>query len=322
MRWSRRCRSCDGAVSARCGIPPIPNAMTEDTNRPPVKIRITSTDFARVNLRSRVSEFHKRDTRVEYDNLTATVQSLREIGGRATHMLPALYMTLAARSAQKERDTPYWRVVQASFLEECALQAIALACRSIFDHRRTALSGNTISRLSDETIKAVATYWSKEGHVSYEDGVLALHVLKRLFAHCARHEKILLQQPSMLERRIGLLKVYANRRAAHMSLDNYLFNVVDLIHVVAAIALIGAIIVDFDMPTQAGGYFDAIDDGGWRAAQHIFPHLAMKRIFEHWDIHQQAKLKWKYPEHYDGVEYILNQLPAAIGYWDSELDES
>jgi hypothetical protein len=46
-----------------------------------------------------------------------------------------------------------------------------------------------------------------------------------------------------------------------------LFGPLDLIHVAAAIVLIGAIITDFDSPSHGERYFDSVDEGGWQGGQ-------------------------------------------------------
>ena len=231
-------------------------------------------------------------------------------------MLPALYLALGARSLPQDSGRTHWQAVQAVALEQSSLQTIALACRSIFDDNRKGLTGKRIASLSDETLASVAQCWADGSGRSVEDASKALAVLKRLFKRCAQPEKVLLDRPSLLERRVGLLKYYAQRQAAHISLEDYLFDVLDLIHVAAAIVMIGAIIIDFDDPSRGASYFDSIDEGGWKAAKQVFPDLPIDRIFKSWNIQQQAALNWRIAQ-IDGVEYLLNQLPSAIGYWDS-----
>jgi hypothetical protein len=229
-------------------------------------------------------------------------------------------MALGAHSLPENPARPHWEVVQAAALEQFALHAIALTCRSVFnDSRSDELSGRRIAGLTDETLVAVARYWSNHSKKSQEEATKALALLRELFARCARSKDDLLKdQPSLLEGRIGLLKYYANRQAAHITLDYFLFdNVFDIVHVAAAIILIGAIIVDFDDPGRGNQYFDSVDEGAWQAAKGLFPHMPIERIFKNWKIHQQAALMWKMP---NGVDYILNQLPMAIGYWDDRDD--
>ena len=120
----------------------------------------------------------------------------------------------------------------------------------------------------------------------------------------------------MLERRIGLIEVHANREAAHLSIEPYLFSLADMAHVVAAIALISTMIYDFDNAHTESSYFDAIDSAGWQAAKSIFPELALPRLFDNFDLRQQAASYWRI-EPALGLQMILNQLPQALGWWDS-----
>lgn len=292
--------------------------MTGIDQEKKITLQLTWADYGSKNLAARVAEFKRRNTYIELDDRVAAIQFLRGASARASHLLPALYLVLGAGSRSRETEGGHWKAVQGAILEETALQSIALACRAIFDDSRKQgrLSGKRIASLSDATLASVAEYWSARSPKSNVDAVKALQLLRKLFARCAQPESILVDQTSLLERRIGLLKFYAHRHAAHISLQDYLFDILDLIHVVAAIVLIGAIIIDFDAPERASGYFDSVDEGGWAAAKAIFPELRGERVFKNWDIHEQAAIKWRNP-YTDGVEYILNQLPSAIGYWDS-----
>ena len=294
----------------------VSKSMSQEDTEQKVALRVTWTDYAPRKLSSRIEEFKRRTRHIELDSRVEAIQFLRGTAARASQVLPALYLALGARSIPEDPNRLHWQSVQAAVIEQSALQTIALACRSIFDDNRGEMTGKKIARLSDDTLASVAKYWSERSEGSLEDASKALMLLRRLFARCAQPEKILIDQPSLLERRIGLLKYYAHRQAAHISLEDYLFDVLDLIHVVAAIVIVGSIIVEFDDPGRGEGYFDSIDEGGWRAAKELFPSLPLKRIFQRWNIHQQARLNWKVDQ-VDGVEFILNQLPSAIVYWDS-----
>lgn len=73
------------------------------------------------------------------------------------------------------------------------------------------------------------------------------------------------------------MKYHADRQAAHITLDPFLFSPVDLIHVVAAITIVGAIIVEFDDKRRAEVYFNEVDEAAWRAAKEAFPSLPMSQ---------------------------------------------
>jgi hypothetical protein len=115
--------------------------------------------------------------------------------------------------------------------------------------------------------------------------------------------------------------MHADRHAAHISLATYLFAHNDVVHVVAAIAVIGAIIVDFDDQSRSPNYFDLVDAAGWKAAHNKFPAFSTKRLFDTFAIHEQGRIYWKVPQ-VDGLHMLLTQLPAALGYWDSQVDST
>jgi hypothetical protein len=179
--------------------------------------------------------------------------------------------------------------------------------------------------ISDVTLLSVAECWAERTKAPIEDAAKALRLLRDLFRHCARPRKTLLDAPSLLERRVGLLKYHADRQAAHITLEPFLFHLIDLVHVVAAVAVVGAMIIDFDDATRGTKYFDSIDEAGWDTAKALFPTFPIKRLFQNFAIHEQAKIYWRV-EQLDGLDMLLNQLPAAIGYWDStnevDLDEN
>jgi hypothetical protein len=274
------------------------------------------TDHASSNLAKRIEDFKRTDEAERKgekpDKVTATIQSLHTTAARASYVLPALYLAEGARSLPTNPAPPHSHAVRAALIKQTMLHNNAITCRADFNDTTTDdLSGRRIGRMSDETRAAVAAYWSRNSKRSEDEATQALVFLQDLFAQCARSKDELLDQPSRLERRIGLLKYYANRSAAHVTLDYYIFHTFDVVHVVAAIVLIGAIIVDFDEPQHGARYFDSVDLGGWHAAKEIFPHLPMERIFKGWKIHQRAASMWSLP---GGVTYILDELPAAIGW--------
>jgi hypothetical protein len=120
-----------------------------------------------------------------------------------------------------------------------------------------------------------------------------------------------------LGRRIGLLKYYADGHAAHISLDAYSFELSDMIHVVAALVVLGSLINDFDDPTKDDRYFDNIDEAACHAGETTYPNLPIPRLFKDFTILEQARLYCKL-EWADGRDMLLNQLAAALGYWESE----
>jgi hypothetical protein len=286
---------------------------------PPTTVKFLWTDFSRKNLMARIAELQRQDVRMTLEPNVRVIQFLREVSNRAALLLPALYAHIGSRSQPGKSESPYWKVVHSKATEHSSLLTMSLVCRAVFDDSSAALNGRVVANASDSVLAQVADHWSQSSGHPQQDAVKALRLLRQLFQLCAQQRKVLLKANSLLERRIGLVKYHADRQAAHITLEPYLFSPVDLIHVVAAITIIGAIIVEFDDKSRREGHFNHIDEGGWQAAKELFPLLPVRRLFDGVDIHQQARNCWRIEE-FDGLAWILDQLSAAIGYWDSEED--
>jgi hypothetical protein len=284
--------------------------------QPGVALQIKWTDYASKNLNARIAELKKRDQYLDMDARLETIQFLRGVGARASQLLPCLYMQLGASTTAAAPSQSYATRVQASCLDVSSLQSITLGCRAMFDEGRNKMTGKRFANITDTTLASVAEFWAAGSRRPIEDATKALNLLRELFLRCAQPKKLLLHKPSLLERRIGLLKYHADRAAAHITLETFLFHLLDLIHVVAAITVVGAIIVDFDASHYGDRYFDSVDEGGWNAAKASFPLLPGKRLFDGFHIHGQASAYWRIQE-LDGLDMLLNQLPSALGYWDS-----
>jgi hypothetical protein len=274
------------------------------------------TDYAAANLAARVAKFRKLDQFVEIDGRTGAIQFLRGVSSRASFMLPSLYAQIGSRVPLVGPDIPHWKRVQAANIEYSSMLALSLCCRAVFDERSKRMTAKRFADQSDTALGSVADYWADSVKAPVDDAAKALKLLRSLFQRCARPSKLLLDGPSLLEKRVGLLKFHADRQGAHTTLEPYLFDLLDLVHATAAIAVVGAMIIDFDAPWMGTTYMDSVDEGGWLAAKAIFPTLSGNRLFANFAIHQQAKAYWKIAQ-LDGLEMLLNQLPSAIGYWDS-----
>jgi hypothetical protein len=242
------------------------------------------------------------------------------VASRASSILPAFYTHLGAVALISDQQTrSYNDRVQVEYARFSALTTMSLACRAIFDDAPKGLTAKSFAQAAPEVIEQVAVRWSRNAKTDVEEPRKALSLLRQLFTHCAHQPRTLLKMSSLLARRVGLLTYHADHEAAHISLESYLFDVADLVHVVAAIAVVGAIITDFDTVNKVEAYFDAIDQAAWEAAKSRFPQLPIGRLFNRFRIHDQGRLYWKVEE-LDGLNMLLNGLPAAIGYWDSTPD--
>jgi hypothetical protein len=275
-------------------------------------------DHASANLNARIAEFKKRDQYVKLDPFLAAVHFLRGVSSLASQVLPTFYFQLGSRLPQSA-GLPHWQRVQAAVIEHSSLQSISLCCRSAFCASEGQLTGRRFANTPDAILAKVAEFWAKKADREVADASMALTLLREIFRRCAHSRAALLTRHSLLERRIGLIAYHADRRAAHLTLESFYFSIVDLVHVVAAIAVIGAIIIDFDYPKLGSRYFDEIDLAGWQAAQQVFPNLSHPRLFQHFEVHKQAKVYWKVPES-GGLDAILDRLTGAIGYSEDATD--
>lgn len=286
---------------------------------PNLLLAIRGTDHSSNNLQARILQFQTNDQYIKLDATTKAIQFLRGVASRASFVLPAFYEHVGSVAYRERRDIPYWQQVHAASAAISSLQSISLACRSIFDANKgeKEITGKTFSSISKNDLLLVAEYWRSNSKKQMDIANKSLVFLRHVFETCSKPKNVLLKEPTLLARRIGLIKYYADGHAAHIGLDAYLFHLSDIIHVVAALIVLGAVINDFDAPVNGDLYFDKIDEAAWQAGETIYPNLPIPRLFKHFKILEQARLYCK-SEWVDGRDMLLNQLPAALGYWDSE----
>lgn len=244
----------------------------------------------------------------------ASIQYLRGVGSRATFALSSFYLVVASDENGTNRCTVSGypgRLFQAQ-THFSSLGTIALACRKAFDHGK-GLTGATFGRASDRTLEMHAEYWAKNSAYPKDDAYRALHFLRSLIGKCSKKPDALFKEGTTLGRRIGFLKQYADRSAAHLSLEDHEFDQLDLAHVVAAMSLIGAIICRFDNGTPSN-YFNDIDEGAFEAALALFPDIPRFRLFERMNVDMQGNLCWEWGEE-NGMQMFLEQLPYAISWY-------
>lgn len=159
----------------------------------------------------------------------------------------------------------YPGIVLKASLEYSSIASVALACRQVFDHTDP-LSGGRFGGASDQLLGDVASYWANDDNQRRADALSALLFLRLVFRMHSKTDKDLINSPTPLGKRIGLLKQYAHRIAAHMTLEDYSFSLVDVSHVMAVMTLLGAIVASFDAIDKSHDYFDQIDAAATEAA--------------------------------------------------------
>lgn len=251
-------------------------------------------------------------------SLEQSVQFLRGVHSRATLTLPAFYLYYGATTDGEPACSiaGYPGFVLKHSLQFSSIGTVALSCRKAFDRGAKGLTGASFAKISDETLAKVAEYWSKKSKRPVEDAFAALYLLRSVFRDCAKSETHLLTASAPLGRRIALLKQYADHSAAHLSLDNYEFSILDCVHVVAALTVIGEIVRSFDDPDSQPTDFDSLDEASLSAAKQLFPAMPDLRLFGNMKIEMQSRLCWQFGVD-KGRHMLLEQLPYAVG-WFSE----
>lgn len=279
-----------------------------------LRIDLSIDRIAASEVAGRAERLMPSDVQQKLKGVLASIHFLRGVGSRATFALSSFYLVMATSVQGSNRCTitGYPGKVLQSQLHLSSLNMMALACRKVFDHGK-GLTGAAFGRIDESTLERHAEYWAKNADRPKEDAYRALHFLRSFFAKCSKKPDALFKEGTTLGRRIGFIKQYADRSAAHLSLEYYEFDYLDLAHLVAALALIGSIICSFDHGSPSE-YFNEIDEAAFTAAEALFPDIPKVRLFEHMDVNMQARLCWQLGEDH-GMHMLTEQLPYAISWF-------
>jgi len=280
------------------------------------KIIITVDRSAEHVLAERAERLKPSGPPIQLNPLERAVHFLRGVNARATMALPAFYLFHGAKANGDHAGMieGYPGVVFKHVIEFSSIGTISLSCRKAFDHGASGLTGANFAKNSDKTLAGVAEYWSANSGRSVEEAFAALCLLRTIFRDCAKTDTALLNAAAPLCRRIALLKQYANRSAAHLSLESYEFSTLDCAHVVAALTVLGEIIRSFDNPQEQPTYFDTLDEASLSVARQLFPSTPDMRLFANIKIEKKARLCWQWGME-RGRQMLLEQLPYAIGWF-------
>ncbi|WBX92835.1 hypothetical protein [Pseudoxanthomonas mexicana] len=279
------------------------------------KIVFTFKDEAKDELRARSEKMVRTGPPFKLAGTGRSVQFLRGVFSRASLCIPAFYHFLGSSCAKndaKDSNDFAFRVAQ-TYSEFSDLNTLTLSCRKLFDNAsKPDLTGGNFARTSDSTLVEHAEYWAKISGRNPEECLAALRFLRRFFSECSKSETELLRSEGQLQQRIGLLIQHANRSAAHLSLEDYSLDIIDLVHFTAACTVVGEIVRSFDRPSLQPTYFNEVDTASYRAAQRVFPQIAKFQMFATWNIERQARLYWQLGEDH-GIHMLLNQIHHAVG---------
>ncbi len=229
--------------------------------------------------------------------------------------LPAFYYFLGSASAReiaKATDDYPFKVAQ-TYSEFSDLNTLTLACRKLFDHAtKPDLTGGNFGKLSDHILSEHAGYWSKCSGRDTDECLNALVFLRKFFSEYSKTASTLLRADGWLHKRIGLLKQHADRAAAHLSLEDYSLDILDVAHFTASVTIAGEIVRSFDNPHMSEKYFNEIDSAAFQAAKRVFPQITGFRLFGHVQVHEQARFYWKHQD-LESIQSYFDQLQWAIG---------
>lgn len=281
-----------------------------------MKIKIRVNDDESKALAARAQRSQPSGPPLRPDPTTSTVQFLRGVSSLATLALPAFYLFLGSNPQDSDAcSVPgYPGAVLKHSVQFSSINTITLSCRKAFDHAANGLTGAAFAKSSNETLFKVAQYWANSSERPANEATSALALLCSTFRTCSHTSSKLLAGTTTLGKRIGLLKQHADRSAAHLTLENYEFSLLDCAHVVGALTLIGEIIRSFDDATAGSQYFDELDEAALAAARSLFPQLPDLRLFGHMKIADQARWCWKHDLKM-GQQMLFEQLPYATGWF-------
>jgi hypothetical protein len=276
------------------------------SDKPMLFFRFDKT--AELEVADRASRLTPVSEPPQLNEVERAIHFLRGVGSRASMALPAFYLFHGtnANAGQTGLITGYAGQVFRLGVQFSSLGTISLCCRKAFDHAANGLTGANFARTSDDALLTVAEHWSTWSSRPHEDAVSALRFLRlvfRTYAKTSTSTGLFHSGSTSLGRRIGLLKQYADRSAAHLSMQDYSISTLDCSHVVSVLAIIGEIIRSFDDPTSQSDYFDKLDEASLCAARQLFPATPEIRLFEGMEVEMQARLYWQW-----GAERGLQSL--------------
>lgn len=251
---------------------------------------------------------------------TRAVLFLRAASGRASICLSAFYLFLGAESttADQRKEWTYKQKVKHYTLRFSAIGTIALSARAIFDSTsKDGLNAKMVTKLSSKDSEKVFSYWSNNDPSKVHDAQLALSFVQKVLTRCAIPINEAKRSECILTRRVALMKAYADREVAHISLHPYEYRLLDVAHVAAATALFGAVIHHFDGRADGGlEYLQGIDEAAHEAAMEIFPELKdIPRLFAGEKAETIFRTLYK-NKLIDGADYLSTWLLSALG-WDN-----
>lgn len=222
------------------------------------------------------SEFNNHTSSM--DSNTKAIQSLRGYACAVSMLIPAYHFFLASNAANKVeiKNKKYKQAITIIFMKEAMFDRLVIQWRRLYDGNRKSLSGgNIVELLQQSDVRAwledrsrTQMKWSSDEEKGIFDANINF-VLRQCKLQLKNQGELSVNDP-MLATQAVLARRAANKRAAHMTLDNFGITDSDLHDLVFQACLIARAIQQcFGIDTCDTNY-EEIDKGSYDASFDMF----------------------------------------------------
>jgi hypothetical protein len=214
-------------------------------------------------------------------NEEKAVLSLRGFACAASMLLPAYHLLIAATevSDTQPQTTDYPTLILRIFLRESMLNHLLVYLRRLYDPDPESLGGGTIATLLSEPQvlqfllerAANCTSPSSQFDMAWAESHLSF-VQKRCAVQIVRHVHQLPSDAPMIQVQSFLARRAANKRSAHMTLDDWQITPSDLRDLVSNALLIARAIQRVHGNDVYNGNYQEVDKGAYEAASKVLGH--------------------------------------------------
>lgn len=208
------------------------------------------------------------------------VLALRGFACGASMIIPTYHLWHAANETPDSTDSPpdYPQIVMRRYMQESMLDHLLVQVRRLFDHHQTSLAAGTIaSLLDDQNIREflVKRALGTTPRVAIDPQRIQDHLIlaQRLCSLCLVKERSELPSDAPpLQVRAFLARRMANKRSAHMTLDDYQISRSDIRDLCFNILIIARALQRVHGEDLYSGNYAEVDRGSYEAASRIFSH--------------------------------------------------
>ena len=222
------------------------------------------------------SEFNNHTSSM--DGNTKAILSLRGYACAVSMLIPAYHFFLASNAANKVgiKDKKYQQAITIIFMKEAMFERLVIQLRRLYDGNRKSLSsGNIVKLLQQADVRAwledrsrSQMKWSSEE----ERGIFDANI-KFVLMQCELQLKLqgeLSVNDPMLATQAVLARRAANKRAAHMTLDDFGITNFDLHDLVFEACLIARAIQQCFGIDVCDTNYEEVDKGSYDASVDMF----------------------------------------------------